>query len=179
MSHPSPSDDAAGGAGAPPTVPPAVSPAVVPAVVDAVAPTRAVARLTVEARRFWAGAVATALVAGLVGAVGVLLLERVMDLDLVLDDAGSAMAPTVLGSALAALVAAALLQALVVTTPRPGAFFGWILALATLVAVLLPLTGPSDRGAGIATAVLHLLVGVSIWSLLSGVLGWTVRRVLV
>lgn len=179
MSHPLPTDDADRGAGAPPAVPPAVAPAVAPVTMQAAPPVQPVARLTVEARRFWAGAVATALVAGLVGAVGVLLLERVMDLDLVLDDPGSAMAPTVLGSALAALVAAALLQALVVTTPRPGTFFGWILALGTIVAVLLPLTGPSDRGAGIATAVLHLLVGVSIWSLLSGVLGWTVRRVVV
>ncbi|WP_136520679.1 DUF6069 family protein [Cellulomonas telluris] len=170
MSHPTPTDDAAPGAHVPPAVPPAVPR-------DGVTGTRAVPRLTVETSRFWAGAAATALVAGLVGAVGVLLLERVLGVDLRPDGGGSAMAPTVLGSALAALAAAALLHALVVSTPRPRAFFGWILALATLVATLLPLTGPDDRGSGIATGVLHLLVGIATWSLLTGVLGWTVRRV--
>ncbi len=195
MSHPSP-----GGPADPPTPawapPPAVPPSTVPpatAVPPAtVPPPTAVApagvpaapadpratRLTVETRRFWSGAAATALVAALVGVVGVLVLERILRIDLAVGGgAGSAMATYVLGGALAAVAAAGLLHVLVLTTPRPGAFFGWILGLVTLAATLLPLTSGAGVGAGIATGVVNLLVGVAVWSLLSGVLGWTVRRV--
>lgn len=199
MSHPSPggpADPATPAWSPPPAVPPAAVPAGTggaPAAVPVAAPGPAPApgpatpadlapgptatRLTLETRRYWSGAAATALVAALVGVVGVLVLERILRVDLVVAGPGSAMVAYVLGGALAAAAAAALLHGLVLTTPRPRAFFGWILALATLLATLLPLTSTAGLGAGIATGVVNLLVGIAIWSLLSGVLGWTVRRV--
>ncbi|GIG40104.1 DUF6069 family protein [Cellulomonas phragmiteti] len=165
------------------TVPPAAPvppPAPVPAAVPA-APRRET-RLTVETGRFWAGAAATALVAALVGVVGVIVLEQILRIDLVFRDpfgVGSAMASYILGGILVAVAAGALLQLLVLTTPRPRAFFGWILALATVVATLLPLTWTAQAGSAIASGVVNLLIGVAVWSLLTGVLGWTVRRVAV
>ena len=83
----------------------------------------------------------------------------------------------VVGGVLAATAAAGLLQLLVTTTPRPRAFFGWILALATVVATLLPLTWTDAAASAIATGIVNLLIGIAVWSLLTGVLGWTVRRV--
>ena len=80
---------------------------------------------------------------------------------------------------LTAVASAALLQLLVLTTPRPRAFFGWILGLATVVATLLPLTWTTDIASAIASGVVNLLLGIAVWSLLTGVLGWTVRRVTV
>ncbi|MCM0638487.1 DUF6069 family protein [Cellulomonas wangsupingiae] len=137
-------------------------------------------RLTVETGRFWAGVAATALVAALVGVVGVIVLEQILRIDLVFRDpfgAGSAMGAYILGGVLSAVAAGALLQLLVVTTPRPRAFFGWIIGLATVVATLLPLTWTDDVASAVASGVVNLLIGVAVWSLLTGVLGWTVRRV--
>jgi len=155
-------------------------PAVSPAGPAAPAAARTETRLTVETGRFWAGVAATALVAALVGVVGVIVLDQILRIDLVFRDpfgAGSPMGAYVLGGILVAVAAGALLQLLVLTTPRPRAFFGWILGLATVVATLLPLTWTDALGSAIASGVVNLFIGIAVWSLLTGVLGWTVRRV--
>lgn len=160
-------------------VAPAPAP-VLPTTEPIVAARPAGTRLTVETGRFWAGAAATALVASLVGVVGVMVLEEILRVELVLRDpfgAGSAMGVYVFGGILAAMSAAGLLQLLVTTTPRPRAFFGWIVALATVVATLLPLTWTDDIGSALASGIVNLLMGIAVWSLLTGVLSWTVRRV--
>ena len=170
-------------------VPPAAAPAAPATPAAPVAPAapappgvarRTETRLTVETGRFWAGVAATALVAALVGVVGVIVLEQILRIDLVFRDpfgVGSAMGAYIVGGVLSAVAAGALLQLLVLTTPRPRAFFGWIIGLATVVATLLPLTWTDDVASAIASGVVNLLIGVAVWSLLSGVLGWTVRRV--
>jgi len=162
------------------TVPAGTVPAAGGPVAGAAGGTRVETRLTVETGRFWAGAAATALVAALVGVVGVIVLEQILRIDLVFRDpfgTGSAMSAYVLGGVLSAVAAAALLQLLVLTTPRPRAFFGWIVGLATVVATLLPLTWTDQVGSALASGIVNLLTGVAVWSLLNGVLGWTVRRV--
>ncbi|MBO0921672.1 hypothetical protein J1G42_12645 [Cellulomonas sp. zg-ZUI222] len=163
------------------TVPAGTVPAAgVPVAGTGGATARVETRLTVETGRFWAGAAATALVAALVGVVGVIVLEQILRIDLVFRDpfgTGSAMSAYVLGGVLSAVAAAALLQLLVLTTPRPRAFFGWIVGLATVVATLLPLTWTDQVGSALASGIVNLLIGVAVWSLLNGVLGWTVRRV--
>ena len=175
-----PRDEATGAA--PATAPVPVVPAPAPRAPRPAAAPRRESRLVVETGRFWAGAAATAFVAALVGIVGVLVLERILRLDLVVPGAsgeGSAMGAYVVGGPLAVVAAAGLLQLLVLTTPRPRAFFGWIVGLGTAVATLIPLTWTDSAGAAIATGVVNLLLGIAVWSLLSGVLGWTVRRVTV
>lgn len=162
-------------------VPPAaVPPSSRPAAPATAVPARPETRLVVETGRFWAGGAATAFVAALVGVVGVIVLETILRLDLTYRDlfgTGSAMGAYIFGGILTAVASAALLQLLVLTTPRPRAFFGWILGLATVVATLLPFTWTTDVSSAIASGIVNLMLGIAVWSLLTGVLGWTVRRV--
>jgi hypothetical protein len=158
--------------------PAAVQPAPVPPEpVVPVAPPRP-AGPSVDAGRYWAGVVATALVAALIGLVGVVIVDQILKIDLVVRDAlgtGSTGAAFVVGGVIAAVVAGGLLHLLVVTTPRPGAFFGWIMFLATLTAALLPLTWTSVLESAIASGIVNALMGIAIWSLLLGVLHRTLR----
>jgi Family of unknown function (DUF6069) len=72
-------------------------------------------------------------------------------------------------AAVAALLATGLLHLLLLTTPRPGRFFGWIVALATVIAAILPFMTDAELGTQVATAAIYLVVGLTIGSLLSGV----------
>ncbi|MCV2394034.1 DUF6069 family protein [Actinotalea sp. M2MS4P-6] len=133
---------------------------------------------TIDAGRYWAGAVATAVVAALVGVVGTIVAEEILNVDLVVQDpfgTDSHLWAYVLGGAVAALLAAGLLQLLVIAAPRPQAFFGWIVGLVTVVAMLLPLTWTDDLGSAVASGLVNLVVGLSIGSLLGGVLRWTLH----
>lgn len=134
-------------------------------------------RLVIDAGRYWAGVVATAVVAALIGAVGVLIVEQIVDVQLVTKSIFSDSHTTeyTLGGAVAGLVAGVLLYLLAISAPRPTAFFGWIMALATVVAALLPFTWTHTTERAVATGLLNLVMGIAIWSLLSGVLAWTGR----
>ncbi len=167
-------------AASPPSVAPAAAeafPAPVAAVPVAAVPARP-AGPSVDSGRYWAGVAATALVAALVGVVGVVVLDQILKIDLVVKDifsTDSVGAAYAIGGALSAVVAGALLQLLVLTTPRPRAFFGWIMFLALVVAALIPLTWTDVHKSAIASGALNLLIGIAIWSLLSGVLSRTLR----
>jgi len=137
-------------------------------------------RPSVAAGPYWAGVVATAIVALLVGVVGVLIFESILDIDLVTQDpldTGSTTAAYIVGGVAAALVAGLLLYALVLSTPRPRAFFGWIMGLGTLAVALLPLAWTDDVTSALCSGLVNLLIGIAIWSLLAGVLTRTVRMV--
>jgi hypothetical protein len=118
--------------------------------------------------------VATAVVAALVALVGVLICRGLLDVPV--------LAPTDKGTlggagtfrlvglaAVAALLATGLLHLLLLSTPRPLRFFTWIVALATIAAVLAPFLTDADLDEKVATAAIYLAVGISIGSLLSGV----------
>lgn len=171
----------------PPAVPPPgyQAPAGVPPVGAAAVPAAAVpaepaTRVVIDAPRYWAGVAATAVVAALVGIVGVLVFEDVLDIDLVVqdlfgtDDTRWALA---LSGAVIAVVAGALLHVLTLTTPRPRAFFGWIMALGIVVSALLPLGWTDETDTALATGLVHVLMGIAIWSLLAGVALRTSRTV--
>lgn len=169
----------------PPPPPPAPDPTVVfPAAVQPQAPAPAApippapAGPSVDAGRFWAGVAATALVAALIGVVGVVIVDQILQIDLVAKDpfgTDSTGAAYVLGGVVASVLAGVLLHLLVVTTPKPRAFFGWIMFLATLTAALLPLTWTDVLESAIASGVVNALIGIAIWSLLVGVLSRTLR----
>jgi hypothetical protein len=139
-------------------------------------------RPTVDAGRLWAGGFATAVVAALVALVGVLVWEALLDSDMVeppLLPVGDSFAVRyALTAAALALVATALAHLLVLTTPRPRAFFSWIVGLATVVGVVLPFTEEGSLGGRLATALVDLVIGLCVLSLLSSVLARTasVRR---
>jgi len=106
------------------------------------------ARPTVDAARLWSGGLATALVAGLIGLVGVIVVRVMFDI--------AAYAPRT-----------GLVQLLMIATPQPLAYFGWIVGLVTAAAVFLPLLA-GLTAASVAEAVIHLVIGIAIGSLLSG-----------
>jgi hypothetical protein len=118
-------------------------------------------------------------VAGLVALVGVLIGEAVLDLDMVepplLPIGRSFAVRYALTAACLALVATGLAHLLALTTPRPRAFFSWIVGLATLVGVVLPFATAASAGGKLATAAVNLVIGLSILSLLSSVLARTTR----
>lgn len=132
----------------------------------------------VELGRYWAGVAATAVVAALVGLVGVVILDQIAKIHLVVPDQfrdNSIGVVYVVGGILTAVVAGALLLLLVMTTPRPRAFFGWIMFLAIVVAVLIPLTWGGSTKSALASGLVNLVVGIAIWTLLSSVLTRTLR----
>ena len=107
-----------------------------------------------DAGRLWTGGLATAAVAALVAVAGVLIARGVFDVPV---------------AALAALLATGLLHLLLLSTPRPGRFFGWIVGLATVIAAILPFMTDAELSTQVATAAINLAIGLAIGSLLSGV----------
>ena len=132
------------------------------------------ARPAVKAGRLWAGGAAAALVAALVALVGVLVARGLFDIPVfgpaeagIMGDNGTARLAAL--AAVAALVATGLMHLLLLTTPRPLSFFGWIMALVTLIATLAPLLTDAPTAEKVATAAIYLAIGITITSLVSGV----------
>ncbi len=114
-----------------------------------------------DVAQLWSGGVATAIVAGLAALVGVLAWRWLFGVPILApksDGAYGAVRTTdyVLAAAGAALVATALAQLLVASTPRPLVFFGWIVGLATVVVVLYPFGTAATLSEKGATATVDL-----------------------
>jgi Family of unknown function (DUF6069) len=129
---------------------------------------------TVDAARLWTGGVATAVVAALVALVGVLICRGLLDVPVLAPtDEGTLGDATTFRlaalAALAALLATGLLHLLLLSTPRPGQFFTWIVTLATVAAALAPFLTDADLDEKVATSAIYLAIGIAIGSLLSGV----------
>ena len=133
-------------------------------------------------RALWAGGAACAVVAGLVALVGVIVCEDVLDLEMapppLLPIGSSLSIQYALTSAVLALAATGVAHVLALTTPRPEAFFSWIVGLATVVGVALSLGSTGSWPARFATAVVNLVIGLCILSLVRSVLARTSERVL-
>ncbi|GAA3703362.1 hypothetical protein GCM10022399_19900 [Terrabacter ginsenosidimutans] len=135
--------------------------------------------VAVDARRLWTGGAATACVAALVAWIGVLVGQGVLDISLtttavvvhVSDSLSLNYAVTAFLMALAATAMAHLLSA---TTPRPRAFFSWIVGLVTLAAMILPFARGGETDAAVCVGVINLALGLCIGSLLAAVLSRTV-----
>jgi hypothetical protein len=137
-------------------------------------------RPSVDAGKVWSGGVATAVVAALVALVGVLVCRWLFGIPLLAPKSDGAYGDVhttdlVLFAAAAALVATALMHLLLMSTPRPTTFFSWIIGLATVLAVLLPFSTSAPLTAKVATAVVDLVLGIAIGSLLNGVAARSVR----
>ena len=131
-------------------------------------------RPRVDARMVWSGGVATAVVAGLVALVGVLVCRWLFNVPILAPRRygayGDAHTTTlVLVAAGAALVATVVAHLLLISTPRPMTFFGWIVALVTVVFVIFPFRTGAPLSEQVATAALYLVIGIAIGTLLSGV----------
>jgi hypothetical protein len=128
---------------------------------------------TVNAGRLWAGGAATAVVAALIAIVGILVGRGLFGVD-VLAPKGAGVwgdADTLwyaLGAAGCALVATGLMHLLLTFTPKPMRFFGWVMTLATVMAMLAPFITEKDLGSRLFTAGLNLILGIAIGSLVAG-----------
>src|ERR1700743_3727157 len=138
-------------------------------------------RVRPDPAQYWAGAVATAVVAALIALVGILTSRWALNIPIMAPAGNGAWgnahtAAYSLLSALVAIVAAGLLYLLMLGTPQPNTFFTWIMGLATLAAVVYPFStsAPIDQKA--ATAIVDLVLGVAIISLLTMVAARSLRR---
>ena len=82
----------------------------------------------------------------------------------------------VFAAAACALVATALMYLLLLSTPYPRVFFGWIIGLATVVAVVFPFSSTAPMSQKIATGLLNLVLGVAIGTLIAEVSRRATRR---
>jgi len=138
-------------------------------------------RVRPDSGQFWAGAVATAIVAALIALVGILICRWTLNIPILAPAGDGAWGNAHTGeyalvAALVALAAAGLLYLLVLSTPNPGLFFRWIIGLVTLIAVVYPFSSGAPLEQKAATAIVNLVVGVAIGSLLTATAGRAIRR---
>jgi hypothetical protein len=137
-----------------------------------------VKRVVIDAPRLWGGGLATAVVAALVAAVGVLVCRDLLHVKLVepplLKITNSFAGNYAITAFVAALVATGLAHLLSVVTPRPRIFFGWIVGLVTVVTMVLPFALEGNLKGKICAALINMVIGLCIASLLSAVLSRTV-----
>ena len=126
-----------------------------------------------DATKLWTGGLATAAVAALVGLVGTLVIRVLFEYAPVGTAAAHAFSTTNAGllclfAGVAALAATGVAHLLIVSTPDPLSYLGWIIGLSTAAAVVLPLLGGVPMAAAIAIAVVNLVIGLAIGSLVIG-----------
>ncbi|WP_199432076.1 DUF6069 family protein [Qaidamihabitans albus] len=138
-------------------------------------------KLDVDARTVWVGGLATALVAALVGVVSVLVVRGVFEIP-VIAPTNTSGAIDYIGAAwlagfgvVGSLLATALAHLLLVLAPRPMVFFGWIVALVTVVFVVWPFTVAESLTVQLVNAAVYLVMGIAIGSLISGMAGRALR----
>ena len=135
-------------------------------------------RVVIDAPRLWGGGLATAVVAALVASVGVLVCRNLLDVKLVepplLRVTDSFAVNYALTAFVLALAATGLAHLLSVITPRPRVFFGWIIGLFTVATMVLPFALEGSMQGKICAAVINMVIGLCIASLLSAVLSRTV-----
>ena len=137
-------------------------------------------RAAVHAGTLWAGGAATALVAALIALVGILVVRELFDTPVIYppDDGalGSQTTALMIYAAIAALAATALAHVLMLTTPRAMSFFGWIMGLLTIAVAIAPFVTDESMESKIGSAVIYLVIGIAITSLISGVASTARRR---
>ena len=138
-------------------------------------------RVRPDSGQFWAGAVATAIVAALIALVGILICRWTLNIPILAPAGDGAWGDAHTGeyalvAALIALAAAGLLYLLVLSTPNPGLFFRWIIGLITLIAVVYPFSSGAPLDQKAATAIVNLVLGVAIGSLLTATAARAIRR---
>lgn len=128
------------------------------------------ARPTVNAGRLWAGGLATGIVAALIAVLGIVIARGIFDVPVLAPKEsgnwGNASTFTyALAAFAAALVATGLMHLLMLSTPSPFQFFGWIILLLTAVAAAAPFATGAALAAQVATAVINAVIGLAIFGL--------------
>lgn len=128
----------------------------------------------VNTGRLWAGGLATALVAAAIAVVGLMIVRGIFGIEVRLPGHGGAIIDATSGvlalvSAVAALVATAILHLLVLTTPSPRQFFAWIACLATVISAIWPFSTQMELNSKLAGSAIALVIGLAIGTLLNSV----------
>ena len=136
---------------------------------------------TVDARQLWSGGAATAVVAALIALAGILVCRWLFNVPLLAPRQDGAWgdastAEYAFAAAAAALAATAVMHLLLTATPRPLVFFNWIMGLGTVVAVVYPFGTTAPLSQKVATAVINLVLGATIGSLIDGTAARLIRR---
>jgi hypothetical protein len=123
---------------------------------------------------------ATAVVAALAYTVGVVIVRVVFDIPVLAPEREGALGDSTtwilaMSAFGVALLATGLMHLLLVVTPRPYSFFGWIMGLFTVLITVLPFAQDAPTSSQIATAIINLIVGATITSLVRGVASRAVR----
>jgi hypothetical protein len=126
-----------------------------------------------DPRALWTGGLAAAIVAALLATTGIVIARGLLHVPVLAPQKqgtwGSTNTPTYAAFAfLATLVATGLIHLLLRYTPQPFAFFGWIIGIATVLAAAEPFTSDAQLSAQSATAAINVVLGLAIWSLVSG-----------
>ena len=134
----------------------------------------------VDAKTLWSGGAATAVVAALIALVGIVICRWLFNVPILAprqDGAWGdvATAEYAAAAAAAALVARAIMHLLMLTTPRPRMFFGWIMGLATVIAVLFPFSTSAPLSQKVAMSIINLVLGCAIGSLIYQVAARSIR----
>jgi uncharacterized protein YhhL (DUF1145 family) len=135
----------------------------------------------VNAQKLWAGGAASAVVAALVALVGILVFRGLFDVPVLAPESngvwgGAGTVQLMVGAAVCALLATALIHLLLISTPRAQMFFSWTVGLLTVAAALAPFATDANLDSKVATAILNLVIGLAILSLVSGVARTAVVR---
>jgi hypothetical protein len=138
-------------------------------------------RTVVDSGRLWAGGLASAIVAALAAVVGFLVVRGLFGIPVLAPEADGAWGDIsttmyALCAALAALLATGLVYLLILFTPAPYMFFGWIMGLAIVAGIVAPFMSAATAAAKVGTAIINLVVGVAIWCLVASVASHAVRR---
>ena len=136
---------------------------------------------SVDAGQLWSGGAATAVVAALIALVGILVCRWLFNVPILAPRQDGAWgdastAGYTLAAAAAALVATGIMHLLLLATPRPQLFFTWIIGLATVIAVVYPFSTTAPLSQRASTAVINLVLGVAIGSLIYGTAARVIRR---
>jgi uncharacterized protein YhhL (DUF1145 family) len=132
-----------------------------------------VGRPKVYGSRVWAGGIATAVVAALIIVAGVYIARDILNIPVLAPKAAGSLGNSTTAvyavvAAGGALLATALLHVLLLGAPRPLRFFTWIAGLAVVLAVVVPFSEQAELQSKVATAVINLVAGVAVISLLTG-----------
>lgn len=128
---------------------------------------------SIDARALWTGGVAAGLVAALVAVAGLVIARGVLNIPVLAPKDkgtwGNANTPTYAVVAfVVALVATGLIHLLLLYTPQPFTFFGWIMAVAIVLAAAEPFTSDARLAAKVATAAINVVIGLAISTLVTG-----------
>lgn len=130
-------------------------------------------RRVVDAGRLWSGGLLAGVVAAGVAVVGLLIVRGILDIPVLVSKDGDLVEASTwwyAGAAfLAAVAATALLHLLLVAAPQPFRFFGWIVGLAVTIAVLTPLTTGAELRSKVSVALINLVIGICISSIVASV----------